>query len=173
MDLKSIVRDVPGFPKAGIVFKDITPVLQNAAAFAFATSRMAAQATELGISTVVGIESRGFLFGAPIAQSLGVGFIPVRKKGKLPFKKRSATYALEYGHDTIEIHEDAVRPGDRVLVVDDLLATGGTARACVDLLHQMGATVASCAFLIELAFLNGRQKLSPTHVHSLIQYAGE
>lgn len=173
MNLKSIVRDVPGFPKPGIVFKDITPILQNHAAFAYVTAQLAARFADQRIDAVVGIESRGFLFGAPIAQSLGVGFSPARKKGKLPYRKRSTTYALEYGEDTIEMHEDAVKAGQRVLIVDDLLATGGTARACVDLVHQLGARVTACAFLIELSFLNGRGKLHPTEVHSLIQYASE
>lgn len=173
VDLKSIVRDVPGFPKPGIIFKDITPILANAAAFAYATAQLAARFSGQKIDVVVGIESRGFLFGAPIAQSLGVGFAPARKKGKLPYRKRSTTYALEYGEDTIEMHEDAVKPGHRVLIIDDLLATGGTAKACVDLVHQLGAKVAACAFLIELSFLNGRKRLHPTEVHSLVQYASE
>jgi len=173
VDLRSFVRDVPDFPKPGILFKDITPVLRDPHAFGYAIDRLTEPFWGKGIDVVVGIEARGFLFGVPIAQRLGVGFVPVRKKGKLPYKKRAATYALEYGFDTVEMHEDALKEGHHALVVDDLLATGGTAKAAIELVRGLGGKVTSCAFLIELSFLEGREKLAPTEVVSLVKYEAE
>jgi len=168
--LKKYIRNIPDFPKKGIQFKDITPLLADARAFALTVDTIAFRYHEQGVEAVAGIESRGFLFAAPIAQKLGVGVIPVRKRGKLPWKARSLTYDLEYGQDTIEAHEDAVRPGQKVLCVDDLLATGGTMAACVRLLEELGAKVVSCAFVIELTPLNGRQRLDGHDVFSLLTY---
>src|SRR3954468_22054935 len=158
-DLKSKIRHVPDFPKAGILFYDITTLLQEAAGFRAAVDSLALPFIGQGIDVVVGIESRGFIFGAPVADRIGAGFSPVRKPGKLPFTTVRGSYALEYGTDVLEIHEDAIRKGQRVLIVDDLLATGGTARAATDLVKKIGGTVHALAFLIELLALNGRAKL--------------
>lgn len=166
--LKKIIRDIPDFPKPGIVFKDITPVLSDREAFPRVIDMLAARYLK-GIDVVAGIESRGFIFGAPLALKLGASFVPIRKKGKLPYKVIEASYDLEYGSATIEIHEDAVREGQRVLIVDDLLATGGTAAAACNLIDKLGATVMECAFVIELAFLNGREKLE-SPVYSIVKY---
>jgi adenine phosphoribosyltransferase len=170
MDLNDYIRDIPDFPKPGIVFKDITPLLGNGAALRYATDRIAALAKEFDAEIIAGIESRGFLFGTAVASQLQLGFIPIRKPGKLPFQTRRVEYALEYGTDAVEIHVDAVTPGQRVLLVDDLLATGGTAAASVSLLRTIGATVVCCAFVIELGFLPGRDKLDGIPVRSLITY---
>ena len=155
-----LIRDVPDFPKEGILFKDITPVLQHPKAFAEVTDRLLAYARERSVDAVVGIESRGFIFGAPVALALGVGFVPIRKLGKLPAETLRAEYALEYGTNTVEMHKDAVQPGQRVLIIDDLLATGGTAAAAADLVERAGGEVAGFAVLVELAFLNGRDALA-------------
>ncbi|MBN1769826.1 MAG: adenine phosphoribosyltransferase [Deltaproteobacteria bacterium] len=168
--LRSLVRDVPDFPKPGIVFKDITPVIGSAAGLRAAVAELAARYRGRKPTKVVGIESRGFIFGAPLADRLGVGFVPVRKPGKLPYRTRRERYALEYGTDAVEIHVDAVGPGDRVVVVDDLLATGGTAAATVRLVRRSGARVLEAAFVIELGFLRGRRKLRGVAVHSLVRY---
>jgi len=168
----ALIRDVPDFPEPGIVFKDITPLLGNAAAFGAALDAMTRTFDGDAISAVVGIEARGFIFGAPIADRLGASFVPVRKPGKLPWRVMSLEYGLEYGTDELEIHEDALTPDDRVLVVDDVLATGGTARATIDLVKGFGATVAGLAVLIELGFLNGRDKLSDVLVHTVVHYDG-
>jgi len=168
--LKNFIRDVPDFPKPGILFKDITPLLKDAQALKEAVTLLAQQYEGQRIDFVAGIESRGFIFATAVAIRLGAGFIPVRKKGKLPHKTRQVTYDLEYGQDTLEIHEDAVTSGDRVLIVDDLLATGGTAGAVADLLEASGAHIVSAAFLVELEFLNGRKKMRDIPVHSLIHY---
>ena len=170
MDLEQFIRDVPDFPKPGIVFKDITPLLANSAALGYVIDSMYELFADANISRVAGIESRGFLFGVPLALKLGVGFTPVRKPKKLPWKTRAAEYDLEYGTDTLEIHEDGVDRTDRVLIVDDLLATGGTMRATRDLIESLGAKIAGCAILIELEFLAGRTKLNGTRVESLIRY---
>ena len=170
MRLESFIRDVPDFPKPGILFKDITPLLADPKALGVAIQRFHQLFADSHINCVVGIESRGFLFGVPLAMKLGTGFAPVRKPKKLPYKTRAEEYELEYGKDTLEIHEDAFRPGDQVLIVDDLLATGGTMRATRNLVEAIGGKVAGCAVLIELEFLKGRQQMEGTRVESLIRY---
>jgi len=168
--LRSAIRDVPDFPKPGIVFKDITPVLSDPNLFKSAIQHFVQQCAGKNIDKVAGIDARGFLFGATVAHEMGIGFIPVRKKGKLPFTTISHSYALEYGEAEIEIHTDAVTHGERVVVIDDLLATGGTASASIRLLEKLGARVVQAQFLIELAFLDGRASLDPTPVLSLIKF---
>lgn len=170
IDLKSLIHDVPDFPKKGVLFKDITPLLADPRAFAAVVDLMAAPFVGKGISIVAGIESRGFLLATPIAYRLKAGVVPIRKKGKLPRKTRSASYDLEYGQDSIEAHADAFMPGTRVLLVDDVLATGGTARAACSLLKALGGSISGIAFLIELSFLNGRGKLPRQNIHSLVTY---
>lgn len=164
------IRDVPDFPKEGILFKDITPMFQNAGAFQAAVDMAAEPLMGEGIDVVLGVEARGFIIGAPIAYKLGAGFVLVRKAGKLPWEKTQATYDLEYGTDTLEIHKDAVAPGEKVLIADDVLATGGTASACISLVESLGGRIHGFSFLIELAFLNGRERLAPHAVRSLITY---
>ena len=168
-DLTRYIRDIPDFPKPGIVFKDITPLLADGRAF-HATIDRFAEHFRGTVDVVLGIESRGFIIGAAVAYALGTGVAIVRKPGKLPFDKHSASYALEYGTDTLEIHRDAVDGRQRVLVVDDLLATGGTASAAIELVRRCGATVVACAFVIELAFLGGRKRLAGQEIVSLVQY---
>ena len=168
--IKDLVRDVRDYPKPGIVFKDITPILSNIDALRTSIKEMAAPFTNLGIDIVVGIESRGFIFGAPIADLLNAGFVPVRKPGKLPWKTKSVSYELEYGTDALEIHEDAITEGQNVLIVDDLLATGGTAEATCKLVSKLGGNIKGLSVLIELEFLNGRKRLNQYNVHSLVQY---
>ncbi len=168
--VKTIIRDVPDFPKKGIVFKDITPLLSDHAVFAEMIKHFAGHFRKAGVTKVLGIEARGFLLAAPIAMELGAGLVPVRKKGKLPYKSVSASYALEYGMDTLEMHADAVQPGEKVLIVDDVLATGGTAGAVCSMVEQLGGKVAGIAMLIELEFLNGREKLAGRDIYSLIKY---
>ena len=168
--LKQKIRHVPDFPKAGILFYDITTLLQDPAGFRSAIDSLALPFRDSKIDVVVGIESRGFIFGSAVADRIGAGFTPVRKPGKLPSKTVRATYALEYGTDSLEIHDDAVKNGQRVLIVDDLLATGGTARATTDLVKKLGGTVHALAFLIELVALNGRSKLGGEHIHAVLQY---
>ena len=169
-ELKSKIRNVPDFPKAGILFYDITTLLQDKAGFRAAIESLALPFDKQGIDVVVGIESRGFIFGAAVADRIGSGFVPVRKPGKLPSKTVSGRYALEYGTDSLEMHEDAVRGGQRVLIVDDLLATGGTAQCTTALVKQLGGTVHGLAFLIELVGLNGRQKLPGENIHTVLKY---
>ena len=164
------IRDVPDFPKPGILFKDITPVLLDPALFRDATEALAAPFANHAISHVVAIESRGFILGGPVAQALGAGFVPFRKPGKLPHVVERVEYALEYGVDALECHRDALSGGQRVLVVDDVLATGGTAGAACALVESLGATVQGCSFLVELAFLNGRAKLGGKRVERLVAY---
>ena len=164
------IRDVPDFPEEGILFKDITPMLQNAEAFRAAVDMAAEPLMGEGIDVVLGAEARGFVIGAPLAYKIGAGFALVRKPGKLPWEKTRATYELEYGTDALEIHKDAVSPGMKVLIADDVLATGGTASACVSLVESLGGQVHGLSFLIELAFLNGRERLAPHPVRSLIRY---
>jgi adenine phosphoribosyltransferase len=168
--LKTRIRNVPDFPKAGILFYDITTLLQEASGLRAAIDSIATPFMDAGIEVVVGIESRGFIFGAAVADRIGAGFIPVRKPGKLPSKTVRQTYALEYGTDTLEMHEDAVSKGQRVLIVDDLLATGGTAHATADLVEGVGGHVQAFAFLIELVALNGRAQLGSATVHSVLKY---
>ena len=169
-DLKTAIRDVPDFPKKGILFKDITTLLARGDVFRNVIDQFADHYKESKIEKVVGIESRGFIFGAPVAYALGAGVVPIRKKGKLPYKTISATYALEYGTDTLEMHEDALKKGAKVLIIDDLLATGGTAKATAELVEKVGAKIVGIAFLIELEFLKGRQNLSGYDIFSLIKY---
>ncbi|HEX5259896.1 MAG TPA: adenine phosphoribosyltransferase [Gaiellales bacterium] len=170
VDLRSHVRDIPDFPRPGIVFKDIMPLLADAQALHQAVDDLAAWAEPRKVDLVVGAEARGFILGAALAYRLGCGFAAARKPGKLPYLTVGAKYALEYGFDALEMHVDAVTRGARVLVHDDLLATGGTARAKIDLVEQLGAKVVGVAFVIELAFLSGRDKLYGYDIHSLIQY---
>ncbi|MCG3180995.1 MAG: Adenine phosphoribosyltransferase [Phycisphaerae bacterium] len=167
-ELESMIRDVPDFPKKGIIFKDITPLLATPQGLAGATEAMAAPFLDRQIDLVVGIESRGFIFGTTVAMALGAGFVPIRKPGKLPAATASASYDLEYGSDSIEIHADAVRKGQRVLMLDDLLATGGTMQAACGLVEKLGGRIVGVSFLIELAFLDGRKKLANHDVHSVI-----
>jgi adenine phosphoribosyltransferase len=162
------LRDVPDFPQPGIVFKDLTPLLANVDAFRFAVDAVAEHAAGLTVDKVIGIEARGFIFGAGVAYRLGAGFVPVRKPGKLPWKTVTETYELEYGTDSLEVHEDAVSSGDAVYVVDDVLATGGTAAATCRLVERLGAQVAGLAFVVELGFLDGRAKLADHDILSLI-----
>ncbi len=169
-DLKSHIRSIPDFPKPGILFRDITTLLAHPSAFKTAIDQLAAHFKDKGITKVIGIESRGFLVGAPVAYLIGAGFIPVRKKGKLPFKTTSVSYALEYGEDTLEMHMDALHKGEKVVIIDDLLATGGTARATCDLVKKNGGQVAGLGFFIELTDLNGRDKLKGMDITSLITY---
>jgi adenine phosphoribosyltransferase len=169
-DLKKLIRDIPDFPKPGIVFKDITPLLSDPAALSMAVEFLTQPYRAAGIDLVIGAESRGFIFATAVARNLSAGFVPIRKPGKLPSRTRGATYQLEYGTDSLEIHEDAVRPGSRVLMIDDLLATGGTMAACCKLVESLKGMIVGVAFLIELAFLNGRSKLSPYAIHSVIRY---
>ena len=164
------IRDVPDFPKKGILFKDITPVLSDIDTLRASIKEMAAPFMDLEIDVVVGIESRGFIFGAPIADVLNCSFVPVRKPGKLPWKTESVSYELEYGTDALEIHEDAITEGQNVLIVDDLLATGGTAEATCKLVSKLGGNIKGLSVLIELEALNGRKRLNPYNVHSLVQY---
>ena len=168
--LKNKIRNVPDFPKAGILFYDITTLLQDPAGFHEAIDSMTAPFADQGIDVVVGIESRGFIFGAAVADRLGAGFAPVRKPGKLPSTTIRASYELEYGSDALEIHDDAVKRGQRVLIVDDLLATGGTAKAAVDLVSKLGGDVHALAFLIELVDLNGRERLTGQTLHTVLKY---
>ena len=169
-DLKTKIRNIPDFPKAGILFYDITTLLQEPSGFRAAIDSLVLPFVDQGIDIVVGIESRGFIFGAVVADRIGAGFAPVRKPGKLPSTCVRATYDLEYGSDSLEIHADAVKTGQRVLIVDDLLATGGTARATTDLVKGLGAEVYGLAFLIELVALNGRAKLPGENIHAVLKY---
>jgi len=173
MDVKALsacIRDIPDFPKKGIIFKDITTLLNNKKAFQASINLLAKKFKGKKIDHVVSVESRGFIFGAALAYKLGAGFVPVRKKGKLPSRTKSVTYALEYGTDTLEIHSDALKKSSRVIIVDDLLATGGTLGAVVKLLKGFQVSIVGIAFLIELTFLHGRNKLKGQNIHSLIQY---
>ena len=168
--LRAAVRDVHDFPKPGIVFKDITPILSDSALFQDSIKLLAETAGEATIDKVVGIDARGFIFAAAVADRLNAGFIPIRKKGKLPSTTREAAYELEYGEAIVEIHEDAIKPGENVLLIDDLLATGGTAEAALKLLDGLGAHIVGVSFLIELTFLDGRSKLGTKPITSLICY---
>lgn len=170
MEFASLIRDIPDFPQPGILFKDITTLLKHPDAFRAVIDRLTARYRDSNIEIVVGMESRGFIFGAPLAYNLGAGFVPVRKLGKLPADTLHVEYALEYGTNTLEVHRDAIQPGQRVLVVDDLLATGGTVNATLQLLDKLQADVVGVAFLVELDFLNGRRALEGHEVFSLIHY---
>jgi adenine phosphoribosyltransferase len=170
MDLKKAIREVADFPKPGIGFKDITTLMQDGEVFKYTIDQFVNELKEKNVDLIVGPEARGFLMGTPVAYGLGVGFVPVRKPGKLPYETEKYEYELEYGTDVLEIHKDAIKPGQRVAIVDDLLATGGTMRAAAKLIEKLGGEVVSMQFLIELEFLNGREKLSGYDVNSLIKY---
>lgn len=170
MDLNSYIRNIPDFPKPGIQFKDITPLLKDAEALGETIRQLSEPYLNDSIDYVVGIESRGFIFGVPLAQTLGVGFIPIRKPGKLPAETLSATYELEYGTDEVQIHKDALASGQNVVLVDDLLATGGTMAAACELIQKLGGQIAGISFVIELGFLEGRAKLDGQKIHSLLTF---
>lgn len=170
MDLAAIIRNVPDFPKAGVQFKDITTLLQHPAAFKEIIDGWKGRYEPQDIDAIVGVDARGLIFGAPLAYAMEKPFIPIRKKGKLPYQTLSCTYELEYGQDTLEVHRDALKPGDRVVVVDDLLATGGTIHATCTLVQQLGAEVVEVAFVVELPPLGGRARLADYPVHSLVQF---
>ena len=172
-DLRAYIRDIPDFPKPGIVFRDITPLLLDAPVLDAAVQGLAAWAKPLEVDLVVAAEARGFILGGALARELGAGFVPARKPGKLPWDTVSAEYVLEYGVDALEMHADALADGARVLLHDDLLATGGTAQALAELAERAGAVIAGCAFLVELSFLGGREKLAPYEVHALVSYDSE
>lgn len=173
MDLAPLIRNVPDFPKPGIQFKDITTLLQNAAAFRYVIDTMRDRYAGKDIKAIVGADARGFIFGGALAYAMDLPFVPARKKGKLPFKTYSESFALEYGLDMVEVHIDALNPGDRVVVVDDLLATGGTVAAIVTLLHKLGADVVEAAFVVELTTLHGRAKLDGVPVFSMVEFEVE
>lgn len=173
MKIKELIRDVPNFPIEGIIFKDITTLLKDKSGFSDTLDELYNLSKNKGITKVIGIESRGFIFGGALADKLGAGFIPIRKPGKLPAETLSETYELEYGSDTIEIHKDALEHGDKILLHDDLLATGGTMKAACKLVEKLGAEIVMISFLVELNFLNGIEKLNGYDVHSLIEYDSE
>lgn len=168
--LRAAVRDVPDFPKTGIVFKDITPILADGILFRASIDAFLARCRAMEIDKIVGIDARGFLFGSAVAYELGVGFVPLRKKGRLPYKTESAKYSLEYGEAEMELHVDAITPGERIVLVDDLLATGGTSASAATLIKKVGGDLLEAQFLIELEFLYGRQKLAPIPVASFLKY---
>lgn len=170
MQLSDYIRDIPDFPKPGIIFKDITPLLGDSKAFAKAYDQLLDVIGDQQVDKVVGIESRGFFFGAQLAKGLNAGFVPIRKKGKLPYKTFEETYDLEYGTDTLTMHQDAIKAGDRVVLHDDVLATGGTAAAVVKLIEQAGGEVVQCNFLMELTFLNGQEKLEGKFIKAVLSY---
>ena len=170
MDLKSLIRDIPDFPQPGIVFRDVTTLLRDPEGLRYTIDRVAERCAGLEIDYIIGIESRGFIFGMPLAYKMDRGFVPVRKKGKLPAATYSAEYALEYGTDKIEMHQDALEPNSRVLIVDDLIATGGTAAAAANLVQQADCQLAGFAFIIELTFLDGRKNLPDVPIVSLLEY---
>jgi adenine phosphoribosyltransferase len=169
-ELKKHIRDIPNFPQEGIIFKDISTLIQNKDAFKKSIDILARKFSKEKVEYVVGVEARGFIFGAALAYKLGAGFVPIRKKGKLPYKTKSVTYQLEYGTDTLEIHEDALKAKSRVLIVDDLLATGGTVKAVTDLILAQKVKIVGIAFLVELKFLNGKDRLKNLPIYSIIQY---
>ncbi|EMI23318.1 adenine phosphoribosyltransferase [Rhodopirellula europaea] len=173
MDLRHHVRDIPDYPKPGILFRDITPLLAHPEALTASVEEMAKPFLDQKIDVVAAAEARGFIFGTPLAMRLNAGFVPIRKPGKLPFDLHSFAYELEYGSDELQIHVDGIKPGQRVLIVDDLLATGGTVEACLRLLEKCDAEVVGCSFLIHLVALGGEARLSPYHVHSVLEYGGD
>jgi adenine phosphoribosyltransferase len=170
MDLRSLIRDVEDFPKEGIVFKDITTVLQDPQGLKYSIEKMQEAISDVEFDIVIGPESRGFIFGVPLAYNMNKGFVPVRKEGKLPYKTESIKYDLEYGSATIEMHVDSIKPGDRVVVIDDLLATGGTSKAMIELIEKLGGIVVKMVYLIELTFLDGRAVIGDYDITSIIQY---
>lgn len=170
MDLASMIRDVPDFPVKGVLFKDITTLIKDPDAFQEVVDHLVDQYAHRDVDVVAAIESRGFIVGSPVAYELGVGFVPIRKLGKLPADKISASYTLEYGAETLEMHTDAILPGQKVLIIDDLIATGGSAKAATELVERLGGKVVGIAFLIELSFLHGREKLQDYEIFSMIQF---
>lgn len=170
--LEKSIRNIPDFPKPGILFRDVTTLIQNKAAFKKAVDLLAKKYKGKKIDKVIGIEARGFIFGAAVAHRIGAGFVPVRKHGKLPFKTISATYELEYGTDTLEIHQDAINPGEKVLIIDDLLATGGTVKAATGLVNQLGGKISGIGFVIELVDLKGKDKFKEYPIYSLVKFSG-
>ena len=170
LDLREFIRDIPDFPKPGIMFRDITPLLASPEAFRESTRRIAEHFRGANVDVIVAAEARGFIFAAPLVEKLNAGFVPIRKPGKLPFEKHSFNYELEYGTDTLEMHVDGIGEGQNVLIVDDLLATGGTIEACCNLVEKNGANVVGCAFLIELNGLGGRERIAPREIFRLIEY---
>lgn len=171
--LEKSIRNIPDFPKPGILFRDVTTLIQNKEAFKKAVDLLAKKYKGKGFDKVVGVEARGFIFGAAVAHKINAGFVPVRKKGKLPYKTISTTYELEYGTDTLEIHKDAIIPGEKILIIDDLLATGGTVKAVTDLVNQLGGKILGIGFVIELVDLHGKDKLKDYPLYSLIKFQGE
>jgi len=171
--LEKSIRNIPDFPKPGILFRDVTTLIQNKETFKKAVDLLAKKYKAKGFDKVVGVEARGFIFGAALAYKIGAGFVPLRKKGKLPFKTISTTYQLEYGTDTLEIHKDAIAPGEKILIIDDLLATGGTVKAVTELVKQLGGKISGIGFVIELVDLHGKDKLKEYPVFSLIKFKGE
>ena len=171
--LKNVIRNIPDFPKPGIMFRDITPILSDAEVFRQVIDAYVEKYRDAEIDVVLGAESRGFIFGPVVAYRLGVSYVPVRKKGKLPYRTKQASYELEYGTDTLEIHEDAVAPGQKALLIDDLLATGGTMAACCELVESLGGVVVACAFVVELSFLQGRERLKDYEVFAMVDYESE
>jgi len=171
-DLKAVIRQIPDWPKQGILFYDVTTLLKDGRCFRQVVDALVAPFQDKPVDLVIGIEARGFIFAPPVAYALNAGFVPVRKPGKLPAPTHRAIYQLEYGTDTLEIHQDAIQPGQRVLIVDDLIATGGTAKAVADLVQTMGGIVSGFAFLVELEFLNGREKLADYQITSILKYEG-
>jgi adenine phosphoribosyltransferase len=171
--LEKSIRSIPDFPKPGILFRDLTTLIQNKAAFKKSVDLLAKKYKGKGFDKVVGVEARGFIFGASVAHKIGAGFVPVRKKGKLPFKTISTTYELEYGTDTLEIHQDAISPGEKVLIIDDLLATGGTVKAVIELVKRLGGEISGIAFVVELVDLHGKDKFKEYPVYSLVKFTGE
>ena len=171
--LEKSIRNIPDFPKSGILFRDVTTLMQDKYAFKKAVDLLSKEYKGKGFDKVVGIEARGFIFGAAVANKIGAGFVPVRKKGKLPYKTISATYELEYGTDTLEIHKDAIKPGEKVLIIDDLLATGGTVKAVTELVNQLAGKILGIGFVIELVYLKGKEKLKDYPVFSLVKFKGE
>ncbi len=173
MELKNYIRSIPDFPKKGIIFRDITTLLKEPFAFEKACELLTEPFLGRGVTKVIGIESRGFIFSSVVAVNLSAGFVPVRKPGKLPWKTIKKTYSLEYGEDSLEIHTDSVQKGDKVILIDDLIATGGTAKSAIELVEELGGEVVGAGFLIELSFLKGREKLKNYEVHTIIQYESE
>ncbi|MDA3787747.1 MAG: adenine phosphoribosyltransferase [Desulfobacula sp.] len=173
MDLKETIRSIPDWPIKGVIFRDLTTLMQNPQAFKESCDILYDRYKDMDIDKIVGIDARGFVFGAVLAYKLGIGFIPVRKKGKLPWKTSQETYSLEYGEDTLEIHEDAVEKGEKVIIVDDLIATGGTVGATVKLVNKLGADIIECAFIVELPDLKGRDKIQDCKVFSITKFEGE
>ncbi|NOX34696.1 MAG: adenine phosphoribosyltransferase [Deltaproteobacteria bacterium] len=173
MDLKKTIRNIPGWPIKGVIFRDLTTLMQDPVAFKESCDILHERYKDMDIDKVVGIDARGFVFGAVLAYKLGIGFVPVRKKGKLPFKTIQETYSLEYGEDILEIHEDAVEKDEKVIIVDDLIATGGTAGATVKLVKKLGAKILECAFIVELPDLKGRQQVKDCKVFSIIEFEGD